>query len=170
MISAASLPSCGSLQGPCTVVVHPVEYLHSAHRLRWHFEGYSVSSAFACFSQPSQWSQSITAVLCGCSFSCDVLQSAHLCFCFSGVPVSSRVSAKIQQLVNTLKRPKRPPLREFFVDDFEELLEGKRTLSHPHLFHCPYGTINYNDIFSTKVFYFLRAVISPRSVEDRSLI
>uniref|UniRef100_A0A8C5I6U5 DMAP1-binding domain-containing protein n=1 Tax=Gouania willdenowi TaxID=441366 RepID=A0A8C5I6U5_GOUWI len=42
---------------------------------------------------------------------------------FTGVPVSSRVSAKIQQLVNTLKRPKRPPLREFFVDDFEELLE-----------------------------------------------
>ncbi|XP_054870682.1 disco-interacting protein 2 homolog C isoform X4 [Amphiprion ocellaris] len=40
-----------------------------------------------------------------------------------GVPVSSRVSAKIQQLVNTLKRPKRPPLREFFVDDFEELLD-----------------------------------------------
>ncbi|XP_039672068.1 disco-interacting protein 2 homolog C [Perca fluviatilis] len=29
----------------------------------------------------------------------------------------------IFQLVNTLKRPKRPPLREFFVDDFEELLE-----------------------------------------------
>uniref|UniRef100_A0AAY4EUH5 DMAP1-binding domain-containing protein n=1 Tax=Denticeps clupeoides TaxID=299321 RepID=A0AAY4EUH5_9TELE len=42
---------------------------------------------------------------------------------FSGVPVSSRVSAKIQQLVNTLKQPRRPPLREFFVDDFEELLE-----------------------------------------------
>uniref|UniRef100_A0A8C8GI26 DMAP1-binding domain-containing protein n=1 Tax=Oncorhynchus tshawytscha TaxID=74940 RepID=A0A8C8GI26_ONCTS len=40
-----------------------------------------------------------------------------------GVPVSSRVSAKIQQLVNTLKMPRRPPLREFFVDDFEELLE-----------------------------------------------
>uniref|UniRef100_A0A8C1US07 Disco-interacting protein 2 homolog Cb n=1 Tax=Cyprinus carpio TaxID=7962 RepID=A0A8C1US07_CYPCA len=39
------------------------------------------------------------------------------------VPVSSRVSAKIQQLVNTLKRPKRRPLREFFVEDFEELLE-----------------------------------------------
>uniref|UniRef100_A0A672NBI5 Disco-interacting protein 2 homolog C-like n=1 Tax=Sinocyclocheilus grahami TaxID=75366 RepID=A0A672NBI5_SINGR len=35
----------------------------------------------------------------------------------------SRVSAKIQQLVNTLKRPKRRPLREFFVEDFEELLE-----------------------------------------------
>uniref|UniRef100_A0A3B3B6R3 Disco-interacting protein 2 homolog A n=1 Tax=Oryzias melastigma TaxID=30732 RepID=A0A3B3B6R3_ORYME len=40
-----------------------------------------------------------------------------------GVPVSSRVSNKIQQLLNTLKRPKRPPLREFFVDDFEELLD-----------------------------------------------
>uniref|UniRef100_A0A8C1RYH0 Disco-interacting protein 2 homolog Ca n=1 Tax=Cyprinus carpio TaxID=7962 RepID=A0A8C1RYH0_CYPCA len=40
-------------------------------------------------------------------------------------PVSSRVSAKIQQLVNTLKQPRRPPLREFFVDDFEELLEGE---------------------------------------------
>uniref|UniRef100_A0A8C7Z5X7 Disco interacting C n=1 Tax=Oryzias sinensis TaxID=183150 RepID=A0A8C7Z5X7_9TELE len=46
-----------------------------------------------------------------------------VCLCSTGVPVSSRVSAKIQQLVNTLKRPKRPPLREFFVDDFEELLE-----------------------------------------------
>lgn len=45
------------------------------------------------------------------------------CMCV-GVPVSSRVSAKIQQLVNTLKRPKRRPLREFFVEDFEELLEG----------------------------------------------
>ncbi|KAF3836462.1 hypothetical protein F7725_029020, partial [Dissostichus mawsoni] len=41
-----------------------------------------------------------------------------------GVPVSSRVSAKIQQLVNTLKQPRRPPLREFFVDDFDELLEA----------------------------------------------
>ncbi|KAM4626429.1 disco-interacting protein 2 homolog A isoform 2-T2 [Discoglossus pictus] len=40
-----------------------------------------------------------------------------------GVPVNSRVSSKIQQLLNTLKRPKRPPLREFFVDDFEELRE-----------------------------------------------
>ncbi|KAM9700114.1 disco-interacting protein 2 homolog C-like [Menidia menidia] len=48
-----------------------------------------------------------------------------------GVPVSSRVSAKIQQLVNTLKRPKRPPLREFFVDDFEELLEVQQP--DPHL-------------------------------------
>uniref|UniRef100_A0A8C3Q2Z5 Disco interacting protein 2 homolog B n=1 Tax=Chrysolophus pictus TaxID=9089 RepID=A0A8C3Q2Z5_CHRPC len=41
----------------------------------------------------------------------------------SGVPVSSRVSTKIQQLLNTLKRPKRPPLKEFFVDDFEEIVE-----------------------------------------------
>ncbi|XP_016067353.1 PREDICTED: disco-interacting protein 2 homolog A isoform X10 [Miniopterus natalensis] len=40
-----------------------------------------------------------------------------------GVPVNSRVSSKIQQLLNTLKRPKRPPLKEFFVDDVEELLE-----------------------------------------------
>ncbi|XP_035264661.1 disco-interacting protein 2 homolog A-like isoform X3 [Anguilla anguilla] len=40
-----------------------------------------------------------------------------------GVPVNSRVSSKIQQLLNTLKRPKRPPLREFFVDDFEEMLD-----------------------------------------------
>uniref|UniRef100_A0A8D3DDT9 DMAP1-binding domain-containing protein n=1 Tax=Scophthalmus maximus TaxID=52904 RepID=A0A8D3DDT9_SCOMX len=46
-----------------------------------------------------------------------------LCSSLSGVPVSSRVSAKIQQLVNTLKQPRRPPLREFFVDDFDELLE-----------------------------------------------
>lgn len=48
----------------------------------------------------------------------------NVCWSCAGVPVSSRVSAKIQQLVNTLKRPKRRPLREFFVDDFEELLEG----------------------------------------------
>ncbi|CAO2600863.1 Disco-interacting protein 2 homolog B, partial [Lemmus lemmus] len=40
-----------------------------------------------------------------------------------GVPVSSRVSTKIQQLLSTLKRPKRPPLKEFFVDDSEEIVE-----------------------------------------------
>ncbi|XP_053420646.1 disco-interacting protein 2 homolog A isoform X6 [Nycticebus coucang] len=51
----------------------------------------------------------------GCDGS--ILQTAD------GVPVNSRVSSKIQQLLNTLKRPKRPPLKEFFVDDFEELLE-----------------------------------------------
>lgn len=44
----------------------------------------------------------------------------------SGVPVSNRVSTKIQQLLNTLKRPKRPPLSEFFVDDSEEIVEGER--------------------------------------------
>ncbi|XP_029071170.1 disco-interacting protein 2 homolog A isoform X3 [Monodon monoceros] len=44
-----------------------------------------------------------------------------------GVPVSSRVSSKIQQLLNTLKKPKRPPLKEFFVDDLEEVLE----VQHP---------------------------------------
>uniref|UniRef100_A0AAQ4PAL7 Disco-interacting protein 2 homolog Bb n=1 Tax=Gasterosteus aculeatus aculeatus TaxID=481459 RepID=A0AAQ4PAL7_GASAC len=45
--------------------------------------------------------------------------SAHLL----GVPVNSRVSTKIQQLLNTLKRPKRPPLSEFFTDDAEEIVE-----------------------------------------------
>ncbi|XP_074175701.1 disco-interacting protein 2 homolog A isoform X6 [Rhinolophus sinicus] len=39
-----------------------------------------------------------------------------------GVPVNSRVSSKIRQLLDTLKRPKRPPLREFFLDDAEEVL------------------------------------------------
>ncbi|XP_075708036.1 disco-interacting protein 2 homolog B isoform X1 [Rhinoderma darwinii] len=43
-----------------------------------------------------------------------------------GVAVNSRVSTKIQQLLNTLKRPKRPPLKEFFVDDFEEIVEVPR--------------------------------------------
>ncbi|KAG8432541.1 hypothetical protein GDO86_016976 [Hymenochirus boettgeri] len=50
-------------------------------------------------------------------FNSNILETAN------GVPVNSRVSSKIQQLLNTLKRPKRPPLREFFLDDFEELLE-----------------------------------------------
>ncbi|XP_061075156.1 disco-interacting protein 2 homolog B-A isoform X2 [Conger conger] len=47
-----------------------------------------------------------------------------------GVPVHSRVSTKIQQLLNTLKRPKRPPLSEFFVDDAEEIVEVP--LPDPH--------------------------------------
>lgn len=54
------------------------------------------------------------------SLACHVLHSDC-----AGVAVNSRVSSKIQQLLNTLKRPKRPPLREFFVDDFEELLDGE---------------------------------------------
>uniref|UniRef100_A0A8C2FM66 Disco-interacting protein 2 homolog Ba n=1 Tax=Cyprinus carpio TaxID=7962 RepID=A0A8C2FM66_CYPCA len=41
----------------------------------------------------------------------------------TGVPAHSRVSTKIQQLLNTLKRPKRPPLSEFFLDDSEEIVE-----------------------------------------------
>ncbi|NXP45499.1 DIP2A protein, partial [Heliornis fulica] len=53
------------------------------------------------------------------SYNSSILETAD------GVPVNSRVSSKIQQLLNTLKRPKRPPLKEFFVDDFEELLEGQ---------------------------------------------
>lgn len=40
--------------------------------------------------------------------------------------MNSRVSSKIQQLLDTLKRPKRPPLREFFLDDAEEVLGGER--------------------------------------------
>ncbi|XP_067302166.1 disco-interacting protein 2 homolog B-A isoform X2 [Pseudorasbora parva] len=40
-----------------------------------------------------------------------------------GVPAHGRVSTKIQQLLNTLKRPKRPPLSEFFLDDSEEIVE-----------------------------------------------
>uniref|UniRef100_A0AAR2LHK6 DMAP1-binding domain-containing protein n=1 Tax=Pygocentrus nattereri TaxID=42514 RepID=A0AAR2LHK6_PYGNA len=39
------------------------------------------------------------------------------------MPVNSRVSTKIQQLLNTLKRPKRPPLSEFFLDDAEQIVE-----------------------------------------------
>ncbi|XP_043939409.1 disco-interacting protein 2 homolog B isoform X2 [Protopterus annectens] len=40
-----------------------------------------------------------------------------------GVAVNNRISTKIQQLLNTLRRPKRPPLSEFFLDDFEEIVE-----------------------------------------------
>uniref|UniRef100_A0A8C2FKC2 Disco-interacting protein 2 homolog Ba n=1 Tax=Cyprinus carpio TaxID=7962 RepID=A0A8C2FKC2_CYPCA len=49
--------------------------------------------------------------------------SAHIIFLSTGVPAHSRVSTKIQQLLNTLKRPKRPPLSEFFLDDSEEIVE-----------------------------------------------
>ena len=35
-----------------------------------------------------------------------------------------RVSAKIQQLLNTLKKPKRRPLPEFYEDDDAELEEA----------------------------------------------
>lgn len=61
------------------------------------------------------------------SFFLSLLLSSSVSLSLSpeGVPVNSRVSSKIQQLLNTLKRPKRPPLREFFLDDFEELLDGR---------------------------------------------
>uniref|UniRef100_A0A8C2TKS2 Disco interacting A n=1 Tax=Coturnix japonica TaxID=93934 RepID=A0A8C2TKS2_COTJA len=68
------------------------------------------------------WSDVVSNVeTCICVF-INTWQIMHP-FCLAGVPVNSRVSSKIQQLLNTLKRPKRPPLKEFFVDDFEELLE-----------------------------------------------
>ncbi|TNN03110.1 hypothetical protein fugu_000139 [Takifugu bimaculatus] len=60
---------------------------------------------------------SVRAVSRGYNHHTSVMETAD------GVAVNSRVSSKIQQLLNTLKRPKRPPLREFFVDDFEELLD-----------------------------------------------
>lgn len=63
-----------------------------------------------------------------------------------GVPVSSRVSTKIQQLLNTLKRPKRPPLKEFFVDDFEEIVEGNSTNSD--FMHICYNWIHSGLLFS----------------------
>lgn len=53
-----------------------------------------------------------------------ILTEFTIVFPLTGVPVSSRVSTKIQQLLSTLKRPKRPPLKEFFVDDSEEIVEG----------------------------------------------
>lgn len=39
-----------------------------------------------------------------------------------GLVCPSRVSEKIQQLVNTLKRPKRRPLPEYFIDDDDQIL------------------------------------------------
>ena len=52
--------------------------------------------------------------------------------CFDGAaPVHGKVSAKIQQLLNTLKRPKRKPLPEYFVDEAEATLESRCFLSSP---------------------------------------
>lgn len=83
-----------------------------------------------------------------------------MCVC-AGVPVSSRVSAKIQQLVNTLKRPKRPPLREFFVDDFEELLEGKK-----------HHTFYFENIFQTSllVLFGLFLLVMNRWAEGKTML
>uniref|UniRef100_A0A8C4PYZ0 DMAP1-binding domain-containing protein n=1 Tax=Eptatretus burgeri TaxID=7764 RepID=A0A8C4PYZ0_EPTBU len=58
--------------------------------------------------------------------SCPKLSRADVMETGNGMPINSRVSSKIQQLLNTLKRPKRPPLKEFFVDDLDELLEVQR--------------------------------------------
>lgn len=71
--------------------------------------------------------------MCGCAlvfccflFTYSMFVTVAVLGVCAGVPVSSRVSTKIQQLLNTLKRPKRPPLSEFFVDDSEEIVEGER--------------------------------------------
>ncbi|XP_068751269.1 disco-interacting protein 2 homolog A-like isoform X2 [Montipora capricornis] len=39
---------------------------------------------------------------------------------------SSRVSSKIQQLLNTLKRPKRKPLEQFYTENDDELVEATK--------------------------------------------
>uniref|UniRef100_A0A9J8AXT5 Disco interacting C n=2 Tax=Cyprinus carpio TaxID=7962 RepID=A0A9J8AXT5_CYPCA len=84
--------------------------------------GNAPSTSPASTSIPQKLDSCVNSNICFfpglCLFVC-----INTCVSSLGVPVSSRVSAKIQQLVNTLKQPRRPPLREFFVDDFEELLE-----------------------------------------------
>lgn len=45
----------------------------------------------------------------------------NLAICFKGTTGRWKVSAKIQQLLNTLKRPKRRPLPEFYEDNDIEL-------------------------------------------------
>ena len=45
------------------------------------------------------------------------------------------MSTKIQQLLNTLKRPKRPELSEFFTDDSEEIVEGEAVPPSPDWMH-----------------------------------
>ncbi|VEL27547.1 unnamed protein product [Protopolystoma xenopodis] len=39
-----------------------------------------------------------------------------------GIVCSNRVSEKIRQLVNTLKRPKRRPLPEYYLDEDDQVL------------------------------------------------
>lgn len=128
-----------------------------------------LSSECSCWQKPSRDTEGTwlrwnkvwfhSCFYCGCLFVavCAESQSTCLMILFSGVPVSSRVSAKIQQLVNTLKRPKRPPLREFFVDDFEELLEGERASSYPLIqYFCDPINCSY---FLTKVVWSLKTII-----------
>ncbi|KAJ8260343.1 hypothetical protein GJAV_G00179870 [Gymnothorax javanicus] len=64
-----------------------------------------------------------------------------------GVPVHSRVSTKIQQLLNTLKRPKRPPLSEFFLDDSEEIVE----VPQPTSTYCLFTNQSYRKLWSRSV-------------------
>lgn len=87
-------------------------------------------------------------------------------FLSTGVPAHSRVSTKIQQLLNTLKRPKRPPLSEFFQDDSEEIVEGMKLFLVPYYIYLDifiiYGKCFY---FASKFFYnliqqFLLQIIS----------
>lgn len=47
---------------------------------------------------------------------------------FKGTTGRWKVSAKIQQLLNTLKRPKRRPLPEFYEDNDIELGMSKRNV------------------------------------------
>ena len=46
-----------------------------------------------------------------------------------------KVSAKIQQLLNTLKKPKRRPLPEFYEDD-DKVIVSSPSLNSPHI-HFP---------------------------------
>ena len=45
-----------------------------------------------------------------------------------------KVSAKIQQLLNTLKKPKRRPLPEFYEDD-DKVIKRRYISSHQHLLY-----------------------------------
>uniref|UniRef100_A0A8C7XMP3 AMP-dependent synthetase/ligase domain-containing protein n=1 Tax=Oryzias sinensis TaxID=183150 RepID=A0A8C7XMP3_9TELE len=66
----------------------------------------------------------VAMLLCGCEMCSCLMLLPFITFpLLVGVPVSSRVSTKIQQLLNTLKRPKKPPLSEFFTDDSEEIVQ-----------------------------------------------
>lgn len=73
---------------------------------------------------------------------CNVSRHAvTMCFGISGTGTGRwKVSAKIQQLLNTLKRPKRRPLPEFYEDDDIEL-EIAANPKDPHAPHPEGGTM-----------------------------
>uniref|UniRef100_A0A8C3AWK1 Disco-interacting protein 2 homolog Ba n=1 Tax=Cyclopterus lumpus TaxID=8103 RepID=A0A8C3AWK1_CYCLU len=82
------------------------------------------SSSTSSSSQPQPQPQPQPHCMCGCVLVLfGLFLTVTVASVCSGVPVNSRVSTKIQQLLNTLKRPKRPPLSEFFLDDSEEIVE-----------------------------------------------